>query len=164
VLKEHGYDDAFLYSPVNSDAADAEPEPSPVDAAKNAAEAKASDNAPIAATGTKNEGDGLYFPVNSNASAPNAARRSVNRTGPTAELAPAPAVDAAVREHVDALRAHAPGSTLSRRRRALMESVSPVALRLGGLPVDPRCYVTEQTWLASMMESGPHGATKRKAA
>ena len=162
VLKEHGYDDAFLYSPVNSDA---EPEHSPVDAGGNAVGDKAPDKAAAAATGTQKEGEGLYFPVNSEASASKAAPRSAERTGiATVDLLPAPALDAAVREHVDAFRAHAPGSPLSHRRRALMENVSPAALRLGGLPVDPRSHVTAQTWLASFKESGLHGATKRKAA
>ena len=165
VLREHGFDDGFLYSPVNSDAADAEPEHSPVDAAKSAPEAKASDKAATAPTAAGKEQDGLYFPVNSNASAAKAAPRSVTRTGmATAEMPAAPALDAVIRDQVDALKAHAPNSTLGRRRRALMESVSPAALRLGGLSVDPRSYVTDQTWLASMLESGVHNATKRKAA
>jgi hypothetical protein len=161
VLKEHGFDDTFLYSPVNSDAADAKPEHSPVDAAKNAA----GERAPTAAaTESKKEGQGLYSPVNWNASAPKTAPRSADRTKPaTAELPPAPALDAAVREHVDALRAQAPG-TLSRRRRALLESVSPAALRSGGRPADPRSYGTDQTWLASLKETALPGATKRKAA
>ena len=61
--------------------------------------------------------------------------------------------------------AQGPGSILKRRRRALMGSVSPAALLLGGgLPVDPRSYVTEQTWLASLTETGRHGAAKRNAA
>jgi hypothetical protein len=54
---------------------------------------------------------------------------------------------------------------LKRRRRALMESVAPAALLLGGgLPVDPRSYVTDQTWLASLLETGLQGAAKRAAA
>ena len=166
VLKEHGYDDAFLYSPVNSDAADAEPEPSPINGADNAAEAKASDKAPVAATGTKKEGDGLYFPVNSNASAARAAPRSIEPTdGATADVPPVPALDSAVRDQTDALRAQASASVLKRRRHPLLAGVSPAAVRLaGGRPVDPRCYVTDQTWLASLKETGLHGATKRKAA
>jgi Family of unknown function (DUF5681) len=165
VLREHGFDDAFLYSPVNSDAADGEPEHPPIEAAKSAPEAKASDKAAAAPTAARKEQDGLYFPVNSNASAAKAAPRSATRTGmATPEMPAAPALAAAIREHVDALRAHAPGSTASRRRRALMESVSPAALRLGALPVDSRSYVTDQTWLALMLETGPHGAIKRKAA
>ncbi len=56
------------------------------------------------------------------------------------------------------------GSILKRRRQALMGSVSPSALLLGGgLPVDPRSYVTDQTWLAELKETGLHGA-KRSAA
>jgi len=47
----------------------------------------------------------------------------------------------------------------------LMGSVSPSSLLLGGgLPVDPRSYVTEQKWLAALQESGHPGATKRTAA
>jgi hypothetical protein len=38
------------------------------------------------------------------------------------------------------------------------------AALLGGQPVDPRSYVTEQTWLESLLETGLAGATKRKAA
>jgi hypothetical protein len=162
VLREHGYDDAFLYSPVNSDAADAEPDPSPVDAAKNAAGAKVPDKAPVAAPRTKKAGDGLYFPVNSIASADRAAPRSVKRTGAaTADVHSAPAanpvLDSAVREQTDALRAQAFASVLKRRRQQLLSGV-------GEPPVDPRSYVTDQTWLASLKEARLHGATKRKAA
>jgi uncharacterized protein DUF5681 len=165
ILKEHGFDDAFLYSPVNSDETDAEPGHSPVDAVKNAASEKASDKAAAAATGTRKQVDDLYFPVNSNASATKPAPGSAKRSAAApAELPPAPALDAAVRAHVDALRKPAPGNTVSGRRRALMESVSPAALRVGGLPIDPRSYVSDQTWLASLKETGPHHATKRKAA
>jgi hypothetical protein len=163
VLREHGYDNAFLYSPVNSDA---EPEHSPVDAGRNAVGDKAPDKAAAAATGAKKEGEGLYFSVNSEASASKAALRS---TSPTAEVPPAPAanpvIDSAVREHTDALRAQASDSVLKHRRDQLLSSVLAAALRVaGGLGVDPRSYVTDQTWLASLKESGPHGATKRKAA
>jgi hypothetical protein len=165
VLREHGFDDAFLYSPVNSDAADADPKQSPANAAKHATYEEASDKAPAAVTESKKEREGLYFPVNSNASAPKPAPRSANRTDAApAELPPAPALDAAVRAHVDALRAHASGNRLGRRRRAPMESVSPAALRLGGLPVNSRSYNTDQSWPASLKETGPHHATKRKAA
>ena len=81
------------------------------------------------------EGEGLYSPVNLAAKA--AARPN---SAPTS------------------------GSVLKGRRRALMESVSPAALLLGGQPVDPRSYVTDQTWFASLMETGLHGTTKRTAA
>ena len=160
VLREHGFDDSFLYSPVNSDGTDEKAEHSPIDVAKNAAEAKSSDKAADA----KKEGDGLYFPVNSTATAAKAARRSARTRVATPEIPAAPALDAAVRAHVDSLQAYGPSSTASRRRRALMASVSPAALLLGGLSVDPRSYVTDQTWLASLLESGPPHATKRKAA
>lgn len=169
VLKEHGFDDAFLYSPVNSDTADAEPEASPVDSATNAAEAKASDKAAPVATETKKEGEGLYFPVNSTASAPKPAPRFASQTGAAgADVVPAPmgnpALDSAVREETDASRAQASASVLKQRPHQLLSGVSPEALRLGGLPVDPRSYVTDQKWLASMLENGLHGAAKRNAA
>jgi hypothetical protein len=46
-----------------------------------------------------------------------------------------------------------------------MGSVSPSTLLLGGgLPVDPRSFVTDQTWLASLTETGLPGAAKRNAA
>jgi hypothetical protein len=56
-----------------------------------------------------------------------------------------------------------PGSILRGRRRALMASVSPRALLIGEQPIDPRSYVTDQTWLASMRNESP-GTTKRSAA
>jgi len=56
------------------------------------------------------------------------------------------------------------GSILKGRRHALMASVSPAALLLGAQPIDPRSYVTEQKWLAELLETGLHGATKRNAA
>jgi hypothetical protein len=46
---------------------------------------------------------------------------------------------------------------LKRRRQQLLSGV-------GEPPVDPRSYVTDQTWLASLKEARLHGATKRKAA
>ena len=124
----------------------------------------AADAAPPSPCGGGISGDGLYSPVNSNASARKPAPRSVNRTGAApAELPPAPALDAAVREHVDALKAHAPANTSSHRRRAVVENESPTALRRGGPPI-PGSFVTDQTWLASLKETAPHPATKRKAA
>ncbi|MBV9429965.1 MAG: hypothetical protein JO084_19785 [Bradyrhizobiaceae bacterium] len=154
-----------LYSPVNSDVAEAVPAQPTADGMKNAAGKKAADQASAAATEPRNEREGLYFPVNSNASAPKPTPSSTSLVGAAmADVPPAPALETVIREHADALRAHASGSTASRRRRALMESVSPAALRLGALPVDPRSYVTDQTWLAAMLETGLHGAIKRKAA
>jgi hypothetical protein len=137
VAKEEGIEGADLYSPVNSATApQAEPLYSPVNSAQAAAGPESSD----AAAPAGNTAEVLYSPVNSadEASAKAAARPK---------------------------SAPAPGSVLKRRRRALMESVSPSSLLLGGgLPVDPRSYVTEQKWLAALQESGFPGATKRNAA
>jgi hypothetical protein len=45
-----------------------------------------------------------------------------------------------------------------------MESVSPAAVLIGERPVDPRTYVTDQTWPAELRETGLPGAGKRSAA
>jgi Family of unknown function (DUF5681) len=170
LLKEHGFDDAFLYSPVNSDAADAKPEPSPADAGKNAAQARASDKAPAAMKGTKTKGDGLYSPVNSKTSAAKAAPRSASSIPAVMPILPAPdggpaILDSVVLDQVDELRAQSSGRMLRKRRHKPLTGVAPSALGLGGgLPVNRRSYVTDQKWLASMLENGLHGATKRKAA
>jgi hypothetical protein len=86
------------------------------------------------AAAAETAGEELYFPVNAAAKA--AARP---------QTAPAP-------------------EGLKRRRRALMESVSPAVLLLGGPSFDPRSYTTAQTWLASLKETGMPGAARRSAA
>jgi hypothetical protein len=97
------------------------------------------------------EGADLYSPVNS-------------ATAPEAEPLYSP-VNSAAKAAARPPGAQGPGSILKRRRQALMGSVSPSALLLGGgLPVDPRSFVTDQTWLAALQESGLPGATKRNAA
>jgi hypothetical protein len=115
---------------------DAAPEAEPLYSPVNSAAAAAGPESSDAAVPTETAREGLYSPVNSSGNA-------------TARPKSAPA----------------PGSVLKRRRRALMESVAPAALLLGGgLPVDPRSYVTDQTWLASLLETGLQGAAKRAAA
>jgi Family of unknown function (DUF5681) len=147
-VEREGIEGADLYSPINSESApDAEPLYSPVNSeteadaeplyspVNSANEAAAADTLEPAVPAEMAR-EGLYSPVNLNGEA-------------TARPNSAPA----------------PGSVLKRRRRALMESVSPAALLLGsGLPVDPRSYVTDQTWLASLKETGLPGAAKRAAA
>jgi Family of unknown function (DUF5681) len=171
LLKEHGFDDAFLYSPLNNEAADAKPKHSPVEAAKNRAAAKAPDKAAEAVTGAQKEGEGLYFPVNSKTSAAKAAPRSASSIPAVMpDILPAPdggsaILDSVVLDQIDESRAQASGSIMRKRRHKPLTSVAPSAVRLGsGRPVDPRPYVTDQKWLASMLENGLHGATKRKAA
>ncbi|MBV8751887.1 MAG: hypothetical protein JO328_03410, partial [Hyphomicrobiales bacterium] len=138
-------DDA-LYSPVNL-----LDEPPP----------GAADAAPPSPCGGEISGDGLYFPVNSAATSPEAGPRCASAMDAgMADVPPAAALDAAVRDQVGALRAHAPGSTLSRCQRALMESVSSGAVCSGGRPVDPRSYATDQTPPASTLANGTDHVTK----
>jgi hypothetical protein len=112
------------------------PQAEPLYSPVNSAQAAAGTQAAGSAAADETAGESLYSPVNS------AAKAAARPPG-----------------------AQGPGSILKRRRRALMGSVSPAALLLGGgLPVDPRSYVTEQTWLASLTETGRHGAAKRNAA
>ena len=111
------------------------PEAEPLYSPVNSASDAAAPEESATAGMTQTPGEGLYSPVNSSGEA---------AAGPKG--------------------APAPGSVLKGRRRALMESVSPAALLLGGrLPVDPRSYVTDQTWLAELKEPGPLGV-KRGAA
>lgn len=154
-----------LYPPVNSNAESAEAALSEGDALYSPVNLLdepppgAADAAPPSPAGGRINDEGLYFPVNSNASAPKAAPGSADWAGfATPELPPAPALDAAVREHIDTLRTQAPGNTLSHGRCALMEGVSPAGLGLGGLGVDSHSYATDQTW------PGPHQAANGKAA
>jgi hypothetical protein len=170
VLKEDGID-AFLYSPVNSDAADAKAKHSPVEATKNRAAAKASDRAAAAVTGAQKKGEGLYSPVNSKTSVAKAAPRSATSIPAVMpDILPAPdggpaILDSVVLDQVDELRAQASGGILRKRRHKPLTSVAPNAVRFGGgLPVNRRSYVADQKWLASMLENGLDGATKRKAA
>ena len=148
VFKEEGSEGADLYSPVNSQiAAEADPLYSPVNS-ETAADAErlhspvnsaheAAGNEPSgSAVPGETAGHGLYSPVNSAAKA---------AAGPQ--------------------RAQALGTLLKRRRLELMTGVSPAALLLGGaLPVDPHSYVTDQTWLESLKETGLPSATRRTAA
>ena len=102
----------------------------------------------------------LYSPVNSAQAAAGSA--AADETARESLYSP---VNSAAKAAARPPGAQGPGSILKRRRQALMGSVSPSALLLGGgLPVDPRSYVTEQTWLASLTETGRHGAAKRNAA
>jgi Family of unknown function (DUF5681) len=111
-------------------------EAEPLHSPVNSANEAAGADTPELAAPAETEGESLYSPVNSAAKA--AARPK---------------------------SAQEPGSILNRRRRELMGSVSPSALLLGGsLPVDPRSYVTDQTWLAELKETGLSGAAKRSAA
>jgi hypothetical protein len=107
------------------------------------------------------EGADLYSPVNS-ATAPEAeplyspVNSANGAAGPESSDAAAPAetsgeylyspVNSAAEAAARPKSAPASGSILKRRRQALMGSVSPSALLLGGgLPVDPRSFVTDQT-------------------
>jgi hypothetical protein len=115
---------------------DTAPEAEPLHSPVNSAHEAAAPEESATARMTQTPGEGLYSPVNSSGNA------AVRPKG-----------------------APASGSVLKGRRRALMESVSPAALLLGGgLPVDPRSYVTDQTWLAALQETGLAGAAKRTAA
>jgi hypothetical protein len=112
------------------------PQAEPLYSPVNSAQAAAGTQAAGGAAADETAGESLYSPVNL------AAKAAARPPG-----------------------AQGPGSIFKRRRRALMGSVSPSALLLGGgLPVDPRSYVTEQKWLAALQESGLPGATKRSAA
>ena len=152
---------ADLYSPVNSETAPTgEPLYSPVHSANEASgNAGSATAAPSVA-----QGEGLYSPVNSaNAAAGTQGAGSAAAEETAGEGLYSP-VNSAAKAAADPKNTPA-GSLLKRRRRALMESVSPSALLLGGgLPVDPRSYVTDQTWLAALKETGLPGAAKRSAA
>jgi len=151
---------AGLYSPVTSQtAAQAEPLYSPVNSANEASGSADSAGAAL----SEAQGEGLYSPVNS---ANEAARTEPAVKATAAETAGQSLyspVNLAAKAAARPQTAPAPGG-LKRRRRTLMESVAPAALLLGGLPVDPRSYVTDQTWLASLKETGLQGAAKRSAA
>jgi hypothetical protein len=136
-VEQDGIEGTHLYSPVNSEAeAETESDAEPLYSPVNSGNEAARAGGSRRAAPAETGGEGLYSPVNLAAKA--AAR-------PTS--------------------APASGSVLKGRRRALMESVSPAALLSGGgLSVDPRSYVTDQTWLASLKETELHGATKRTAA
>jgi|GEM_PF-874079 len=140
VLKEEGIDAPDLFSPVDSDAAvDAEPLYSPVNSARAPRDKGAvGDAAPGEA-----EPDGLYFPVNSAAETP-------------AEATTAP--------NVPASGGGTAAGILRGRRSALMTSAASKALLIHETPVDPRCYVTEQTWLAAMLKNEAPGAMRCGAA
>jgi hypothetical protein len=152
---------AGLYSPVNSQtAAQAEPLYSPVNSANEVPENPGS----ATAAPSEAQGEGLYSPVNSTHAAAGAQASASPAQDQKAAQGLYSPVNAAAKAAARPQTAPAPEG-LKRRRRALMESVSPAALLLGGgLPVDPRSYVTDQTWLASLKETGLPGATKRNAA
>jgi hypothetical protein len=136
VAKEEGIEGADLYSPVNSEAeAETESDAEPLYSPVNSGNEAARADGSEPAAPAETQGESLYSPVNS------AAKAAADPHSPPAS-----------------------GSVLKGRRRALMESVSPAALLLDGQPVDPRSYVTDQTWLASLKETELHGATKRTAA
>jgi hypothetical protein len=146
--------------PVWQGGGSARPEPSLEAFAKEAART-------ALAAALKEEGiedPGLYSPVNSEpepAETEPSGSPAADATAGERLYSPVnPAIEAAVRPQ----SAQATGSILERRRRALMESASPAALLLGAQPIDPRSYVTEQKWLAELLETGRHGATKRNAA
>jgi hypothetical protein len=107
----------------------------------------------------------LYSPVNSAQAGAGAQAAGGAAAGETAGESLYSPVNSAAKAAARPPGAQGPGSILKRRRQALMGSVSPSALLLGGgLPVDPRSYVTDQAWLASLTETGRHGAAKRNAA
>jgi hypothetical protein len=107
----------------------------------------------------------LYSPVNSAQAGAGAQAAGGAAAGETAGESLYSPVNSAAKAAARPPGAPAPGSILKRRRQALMGSVSPSALLLGGgLPVDPRSYVTDQAWLAALQDSGLPGATKRNAA
>jgi hypothetical protein len=124
------------------------------------------------------EGEDLYSPVNSETTAQTGPLYSpVNSadepaaagvTEPAVPVETAAGLYSPVNSSAQAAArpksAPAPSSFLKGRRRALMESVSPAALLLGGQPIDLRSCVTDQTWLESLKETGLPGATRRNAA
>jgi hypothetical protein len=112
---------------------------------------------------TAPDAEPLYSPVNSAQVAAGTQAAGSAAAGETAGESLYSAVNSAAKAAARPPSAQAPGSILRRRRRELLSTVSPAAL-LGGLPVDPRSYVTDQTWLESLRETGLHGATKRNAA
>ena len=154
---------ADLYSPVNSEKAQTASGPPPLYSPVNSGNAAAGTNTSASAADTKEAEEGLYSPVDS---APQAAEAEPAGRAAAAERARKDLyfpVDAAAKAAARPQTAPAPEG-LKRRRRALMESVSPAALLLGSLPVDPRSYVTDQTWLEELRETGLPGAAKRNAA
>jgi Family of unknown function (DUF5681) len=161
-VEEEGIEGADLYSPVNSETeADAEPLYSPVNSGNEAAGAEG----PEPAAPAEAEGESLYSPVNSGKETAETGCSEPAASAETQGESLYSPVNLAARAAARPKSAPVSGSVLRGRRRALMESVSPAALLLGsGLPVDPRSYVTDRTWLASLKEMGLHGATKRTAA
>lgn len=165
-------DGAGLYSPVDSQsAAGAEPLYSPVNSANEDAGEE-----PGSPAGQETAGERLYSPVNSHEETGAAA---VDRSESSAVADPSPGEDlyspvnslpAATEAALDrAIAASGPvggqGTVHSRRRRALMAGVAPGALNAAVLqPIDPRSYVTEQTWLASMLAGKEPFPSKRNAA
>jgi Family of unknown function (DUF5681) len=161
VAEEDEIEDRDLYSPVDSEsAAEAEPLSSPVNSAREGAASEAADSdAP-----GQSEGEDLYSPVNSENEVPGkrvpASAAPVGTEG-NGLYFPVNSIENAV---ADPRGAPGPGSLLKRRRRSLMEGASPAALLIGEQSVDRRSYVTEQTWLEELRETGRPGAGKRSAA
>lgn len=152
---------AGLYSPVNSEiAAKAAPLHSPVNSPDEGAGKEASGSAAEAET----VGESLYSPVNSanEGAGPEAGEKTApGKTEGEGLYSPVNSIENAT---AGPQIAQSAGSLLKGRRRALMESVSPAALLIGERPVDPRAFVTEQTWLEELRETGLLGARKRSAA
>jgi Family of unknown function (DUF5681) len=150
-----------LYSPVNSETTPpAEPLYSPVNSGHEGAEKEQS----VSAAPGQNGGEGLYFPVNSaNDATKKEAAGSVatEKTEGKSLYSPVNSIENAV---AGPHSASAPDSLLKRRRRELMSGASPAALLTGERPVDPRSFVTDQTWLGALRETGLPGARSRNAA
>jgi uncharacterized protein DUF5681 len=163
-------DGAGQYSPVNSQSATgAEPLYSPVNSTNEDAGGE-----PGSPAAQETAGERLYSPVNSRAETGAAGvDRSESESRPTGGALhfPINSLPAATEAALDRAIAAASGpvggqgTVHSRRRRALMAGVAPGALNAALLqPIDPRSYVTEQTWLASMLAGKEPFPSKRNAA
>jgi Family of unknown function (DUF5681) len=120
-----------LYSPVNSD-------PAP-----------AAEDTPAAVEPGAPGDDALYFPVNcasTSETEPEQAAR--NAYGPKG----AP-------DQTEGEALYFPVNSNGSTAKAAPRSASRTLLLRAGLTVDPRSYVTDQTWLASLKETGLRGAT-----
>jgi Family of unknown function (DUF5681) len=159
-------DGAGLYSPVNSQsAAGAEPLYSPVNSANEDAGEE-----PGSPAAQETAGERLYSPVNSRAAAADRSAAVADPPPGQGLYRPVNSLPVATEAALDRpIAASGPvgseGTILGRRRRALMASVAPGALNAAVLqPIDPRSYVTEQTWLASMFAGKEPFPSKRNAA
>jgi hypothetical protein len=130
-----------LYSPVNSDGAPA---------ALETPATSAAEDTPAAVEPGAPPDDALYFPVNcasTSETEPEQAAR--NAYGPKG----AP-------DQTEGEALYFPVNSNGSTAKAAPRSASRTLLLRAGLTVDPRSYVTDQTWLASLKETGLHGGTK----